>query len=111
MTIHECERKAQIEGFDRCLFTAGFPAGPRLCRWLDAYLGGYLVEGLSGVVNTGLTEQMFPGLECTDFLALTAEEADKRFPIANHPANPFELDSGDEDAVRLEDDETKTTKD
>ena len=82
MNIHECESMARDQGFDRCLFIGHFPSGPKRCRWLDAYMGGFLVEGVKGVLHVSDVEKYFPDLECTAFEAVSAEEADRRFPVA-----------------------------
>jgi hypothetical protein len=75
--IHECERKAQELGFDKCVFNADFPNGTRKCRWLDAHMGLIGIEGLEGFIMSNDIDGMFPGLECTDLRLLTDEEVEE----------------------------------
>lgn len=65
MSIHQCERLAKEDGFDRMKFTALFPAGPRVCTWLDAYFGMFQIEGLGdGFVMVNQIDDAFPDLVC-----------------------------------------------
>lgn len=63
MNIYECKAKAENEGFDSMEFIGLFPAGPMNCKWLDAYMGLFLVdhEQLKGGF---ITVSDFPDLEC-----------------------------------------------
>ena len=65
MTLKDCEERAKEEGFDSMEFTAFFPAGPKKCVWLDAYMGLFRVEGLDGFVMVSQMEKMFPDLVCS----------------------------------------------
>lgn len=62
MTLLECERLAEKEGFDKLKFTALFPSGPRMCQWLDAYMGIFQVDGLEGFLMTNDMREQFPDL-------------------------------------------------
>jgi len=75
MTIRECEREAQQLGYDRCTFVAKFPAGKKKCRWGDAYMGLFMIEGIEGFSTVNKVDHMFPGLECFDLTLLTDEES------------------------------------
>ena len=65
MNIYQCEEKAKDIGFDKAKFVAFFPAGPKKCKWLDAYMGLLEVDadGLRGsFLTTKQVDQMFPEL-------------------------------------------------
>lgn len=65
MSLYECECLAKDVGFDSMKFTAMFPIGPKVCRWLDAYFGMFVVDDLG---NSFLTvrdvHEMYPDLVC-----------------------------------------------
>lgn len=44
MNLMDCEALAQEKGFDSMEFIAMFPAGPINCKWLDAYMGLFIVN-------------------------------------------------------------------
>lgn len=72
MDIYECEREAQKIGFDSAKFKARFPAGVFDCRWLDAYMGLFIVdvEGMrDGFVTTSSMAEQFTDMECFDLKA------------------------------------------
>lgn len=65
--IHACEAHAkQNDGYDSMKFTAVFPAGPRVCQWLDAYMGLLTIEGVTGggFLMTRDVADQFPNLLC-----------------------------------------------
>ena len=65
MNLYQCEKYAQKNGFDSVEFIAIFPAGPKKCRWLDAYFGMFQIDGLGdGFVMTRNIDEMFPDLVC-----------------------------------------------
>jgi hypothetical protein len=65
MNLYQCEKYAQYNGFDSLEFIAKFPTGDRKCKWLDAYFGCFMIEGLGdGFVTTGQIDKLFPALEC-----------------------------------------------
>ncbi len=65
MNLYQCEKYAQKNGFDSVEFIAIFPAGPKKCRWLDAYFGMFQIDGVGdGFVMTKDIDQMFPDLVC-----------------------------------------------
>lgn len=39
MTLLECEKRAQKEGFDSATFDLCGPLGKKQCKWADAYMG------------------------------------------------------------------------
>lgn len=42
-----------------------FPAGPKKCKWLDAYLGMFTIEGVDGgFVMVGQIDEKYPDLIC-----------------------------------------------
>jgi hypothetical protein len=59
----------------RAIFSATFPAGEKQCIWLDAYMGLLCVKGVGGFTTTRDMDDLFPGLECTDPVEVTAAEA------------------------------------
>jgi len=65
MNLYQCEKYAQEHGFNSVEFIAHFPAGPKECKWLDAYFGFFTIEGMNdGFVRTIQIDQMFPNLVC-----------------------------------------------
>ena len=65
MNLYQCEKYAQKNGFNSVEFIAYFPAGPKVCRWLDAYFGILEIDGVGdGFVRTGDIDMMFPDLVC-----------------------------------------------
>lgn len=65
MNLYQCENYAKTNGFDSVEFIALFPAGPKKCRWLDAYFGMFQIDGVGdGFVMTRDIDKMFPDLEC-----------------------------------------------
>lgn len=64
LNIFQCEEEAKDEGFDSLKFIAIFPAGPKVCTWLDAYMGIFKVEGMEGSLMTRMIDKQFPKLEC-----------------------------------------------
>lgn len=72
MDIYECERLAKESGFDSATFTAHFPAGSFQCKWIDAYMGLFMVdaEGMrDGFVTSRSMDDMFPGFQCSNLSA------------------------------------------
>lgn len=68
MTLRECERKAQQEGFDSARFELVHNGRIRKVGWLDAYLGMMIFEELpKGFVTIDTAETMFPGAVCQNF--------------------------------------------
>lgn len=65
MNILQAERRAQVDGFDSTEFIAHFPNGARRCRWIDAYLGLFTVEGIDGFVTADEVDREIPDLEVT----------------------------------------------
>ncbi len=64
MNIYQCERLAKERGFDSMKFTAFFPAGPKVCTWLDAYFGIFQIDGTDGFVMAREVDERFPDLQC-----------------------------------------------
>lgn len=66
MTLHQCEQLAKDQCFDGMKFTAMFPAGPRVCKWLDAYFGMFTIEGVTdgSFVMVRQVDDQFPDLVC-----------------------------------------------
>ena len=65
MNIYQCERYAQENGFDSVEFEADFPAGTLNCKWLDAYMGLFLIHGLGDrFVTTRQMDDMYPNFQC-----------------------------------------------
>jgi hypothetical protein len=64
MSLHRAERVAKEGGqYDCGRFLALFPSGPRVCTWLDAYMGLFRIEGVEGFVRTQDMEDQFPDLQ------------------------------------------------
>lgn len=70
--IYKCERLAERFGYGRLRFVALFPAGPKVCTWLDAHMGIIQIEGMDGFVMTRDLDEAFPGLVC---IPMSVEEA------------------------------------
>jgi hypothetical protein len=69
MNIYQCEERAKEIGFDKAKFVALFPSGPKECKWLDAYMGLFVIdeEGLrDGFVMTRDIDRQFPDLYCSE---------------------------------------------
>ncbi len=69
MNLYQCEERAKEIGYDKAQFVAMFPAGPMRCRWLDAYMGLFVIDadGLrDGFVRTREIDQQFPDLFCSE---------------------------------------------
>jgi hypothetical protein len=69
ISIHQCQRKAEEIGYNSSRFLALFPAGPEVCRWLDAYVGLLIVDedGMrDGFVTVSQLDDMFPNLVCSE---------------------------------------------
>ena len=69
MNLYQCEERAKEIGFDKARFVAIFPAGPMKCRWLDAYMGLFVIDadGLrDGFVTTREIDRQFPNLVCSE---------------------------------------------
>lgn len=66
MNIYQCQRKAKDVGFDSAKFVAMFPAGPKECKWLDAYFGFFQVEGIEGFLSVNDIDEQFPDLHCSE---------------------------------------------
>lgn len=69
MNIYQCEERAKEIGYDNAKFVAFFPAGPKQCRWLDAYMGLLVIDedGLrGGFVTTRDIDREFPDLYCSE---------------------------------------------
>lgn len=69
MNIYQCEEKAKEIGFNTARFIALFPAGPKECKWLDAYMGLFVIDedGLrDGFVMTRDIDKQFPDLYCSE---------------------------------------------
>lgn len=64
MNLYQCEKYAESNGFDSLEFIAHFPAGPKKCKWLDAYFGMFEIEGIDGFVMTKDVDKMYPSLVC-----------------------------------------------
>lgn len=62
MNIYQAQKTAKRDGYDSAEFIAHFPAGPKECKWLDAYLGLFRVEGMDGFVTVNDIDDMFPDL-------------------------------------------------
>lgn len=58
------ENYAKDNGFDSLEFMCVFPAGPKKCRWLDAYMGLVQVDGLEGFMTTRQLDENFPDAMC-----------------------------------------------
>ena len=84
MTLHDCERQAQTDGFDRTTFIADFPAQAMLCQWIDAYMGVIIIQGMepNKCVSTTTLSEMYPSLECSD---ITTHETSARAGIYMEP--------------------------
>ena len=57
-TINQCERIAKKNGFNSLAFVLHGPAGEKKCKWIDAYMGIFEIEGLKGLVMTRQVEMM-----------------------------------------------------
>lgn len=69
MSLTECERLAKEVGFDSMRFMAMFPAGPKTCKWLDAYFGLFMIEELGdGFMSVDAVDDRFPDLVCVPLL-------------------------------------------
>jgi hypothetical protein len=64
MNLYQCQKHAESNGFDSLEFIAHFPAGTKKCKWLDAYFGMFVIEGMDGFVMTKEIDKMFPSLVC-----------------------------------------------
>ena len=79
MNIHQCQKKAQEIGCHGAQFMGMFPAGPKVCRWIDAHFGFLTVdaEGLrEGFFTVDQIDEAFPGLVCSEpYIATEESEA------------------------------------
>lgn len=65
MNLYQAQRHAEKNGHDSEEFTAFFPAGPKMCKWLDAYFGMFTIEGLDGgFVMVRQIDAEYPDLVC-----------------------------------------------
>jgi hypothetical protein len=64
--IRDCEAYAQKYGEEHARFTALFPSGPRICTWLDPWMGILQIEGVTDgtFLMTRDIAEMCPGLVC-----------------------------------------------
>ena len=71
MNLHECERKAQEEGYNTATFDlVNTQTGSRLsCKWLDAYFGMFVPDGQTGFTMVRDVEEMGLPLTCENFRA------------------------------------------
>ena len=67
MTIHQCEMRAQDEGFDTATFDLCGPLGKKSCRWEDAYMGTLEVEGKLILVSDQMRFLSIDRLWCENF--------------------------------------------
>jgi hypothetical protein len=67
MTIHQCETRAQKEGFDTATFDLCGPAGKKSCKWQDAYMSLVEIEGTLVLVNSQMYSLPVDRLWCENF--------------------------------------------
>lgn len=48
MNIHQCQEIAKRGGYDKMKFDLVGPKGRKSCKWLDAYMGLFTMEGSDG---------------------------------------------------------------
>jgi hypothetical protein len=58
------QKYAESNGFDSVKFTALLPSGPRNGRWLDAYFGLVMFDGMDGFVTVDQLDEVAPGTLC-----------------------------------------------
>ncbi len=66
MNIYQAQRYAEEnDQFQGGKFIAIFPAGPKVCTWLDAYFGMFTIEGIEdGFVMVKQIDDAYPNLLC-----------------------------------------------
>jgi hypothetical protein len=66
MNIYQAQRYAEEnDKFQGGKFIAIFPAGPKVCTWLDAYFGMFTIEGIEdGFVMVKQIDDAYPNLLC-----------------------------------------------
>lgn len=66
MTIHQIEKLAQNKGYDSLEFIAvgGKLSNPINCKWLDAYLGMFMVQGIKGFILTNQADEQLGIFTC-----------------------------------------------
>ena len=76
MNLYQAQRHAEENGFDSEKFIAFFPAGPKVCTWLDAYFGMFLIDGEGdGFVMVRQIDELLPNLICEPLKSDVAEQA------------------------------------
>ena len=48
MTLNQCQELAKTLGHDSATFDLCGPKGKKPCKWLDAYLGMFIIDGSEG---------------------------------------------------------------
>jgi hypothetical protein len=65
MNLYQAQRHAEDNGYDSEKFIAFFPAGTKVCKWIDAYFGMFNIEGTGdGFVMVRDVDDMCPNLVC-----------------------------------------------
>jgi len=77
MNLYQCENKAKEVGYDSMEFMALFPAGPKKCKWLDAYMGLFQIDGIEGFVTTKQIDKQIPDLVCVPLLVEDEREEEE----------------------------------
>lgn len=50
LTINQCQELAKDVGYDKATFDLVGPKGRKPCKWLDAYMGMFQIDGDKGFV-------------------------------------------------------------
>lgn len=56
MNINQCQGLAKKMGFDGATFDLCGPKGKLPCKWLDAYMGLFIIDGAEGFNTVGQFE-------------------------------------------------------
>ena len=67
LTIHQCEELAKKVGYDSATFDLCGPKGRKPCKWLDAYMGLFIIEGDKGFCMTRQFE-FVPDIWCENLM-------------------------------------------
>lgn len=67
LTIHQCQELAKDIGYDHATFDLCGPKGRTPCKWLDAYLGLFIVDGAEGF-NTVSQFEYAPDIWCENVM-------------------------------------------
>lgn len=68
MNILQCQKMAEDVGFDSATFDLVGPKATLKCKWLDAYMGMFTIEGREGSFCMVSQFQFVPDLYCVNLM-------------------------------------------